>query len=664
MKSLLLIFLSISISLSAVLDPILKRLEADGRLSEKVLVLKKDGSISVESLKRKSLRQLKAQEDIVYIQAPRKLKPTQDEVVGYSTLALWGSSSGNIIVNTVQGQELKIIPFNANLSFSGSCTGTLDSLNCTSGSLILNATASDSYRILLISKNATLPINSVSGASGVYSVGTEAFLSQRKGRGVIVGVVDSGVNFCHPAFRKADGSSRIIYFYEPHSGLEMDRVQIETKIRNGDCNYDLEGHGTRVAGLIANLAQEAEFIIVRLREWMDYEVIMGMDYIKTKATQMGRPVVLNLSLGGHFDPHDGKGILDRAVEQFSGSGRIVVASAGNEGDSAIHASADLTSGPVTVSLVTNSSFGDLIDGWYRGNVRVEFCKGSSCLGADAGTVVSGDIGSCPVFIDNTTTSSPLNGDGEFIVDYYCSGTFSLKLIPSPSAGRVDLYLAHNFSNSFFTTNFSTDSLGGYMGTVGTPGTAFSAITAGAITSRTILGPSRINQLSFTDLGLIAFFSSRGPTRDGRIKPDISAGGLWVYTPMNDGVSYGPSAGTSFSAPIVSSIVAQLLEVQPGITPAGVKQALCSNAFLDGVLGTIPNNTYGCGKVSARLPAQTPGEGRGSGGGGGGCSFSKHSEWDFVIISMLAIIIIRRFLRHAKRSSLIRVVAFGPRTTKL
>lgn len=664
MRFLVFIFLCVSLSFSAVLDPIIKKLEMGGKLPEKVLVLKKDGSVSVESLKKKSLRSLKAQEDVVYIQSPRKLKPTQDEVVGYSSLALLGSGSGSIIVNTVQGQELKIIPFNASISVSGSCAGTLDNLNCTAGSLTLNATASGSYRILLISKNKTLPISSVSGASSVYSVGTEALLSGRRGRGVIVGVIDSGVNFCHPVFRKADGSSRIVYFHEPYSGLEMDRGQIETKIRNGDCNYDLEGHGTRVAGIIASLAQEAEFIIVRLREWMDYEVIMGMDYIKTKAAQMGKPVVLNLSLGGHFDPHDGRGLLDRAVEQFSGSGRIVVASAGNEGDSAIHASADLTSGPVTVSLVTNSSFGDLIDGWYRGRVRVEFCKGSSCLVADVGTVVSGDIGSCPVFIDNSTINSPLNGEGEFIIDYSCSGNFSLRLIPSPSAGKVDLYLAYPFGDSFFTTNFSTDSLGGYLGTVGTPGTALSTITAGAITSRTILGASKINQLSFSDLGLIAFFSSRGPTRDGRIKPDISAGGLWVYTPMNDGVSYGPSAGTSFSAPIVSSIVAQLLEAQSGITPAEVKQILCSNAFVDGVLGTVPNNTYGCGKASARLPSQAPGDGGGSGEGGGGCSFSRHSDWNLVIILITAIVIARRLLRHAKRVSLIRVIILGSHTTKL
>lgn len=628
-----------NLSLSAELDPLLRAWERRGHFPEKVLMLRDDGSVVVEKLREKSLKSLKSRRGVIYIQAPRRLKPANEDYVGYSTLAIWGSGASTIQVQTQEGQNLKIIPFNTSLSIGGSCIGSPDNLSCSAGLLNINTSSSADFRILIVSTNRNLSLSHVSGGLGSYYVGTGALISGRSGKGVVVGIVDSGINFCHPLLR-----GKVIYFYEPQSGLIMDKTEIDRRANAGDCNYDDNGHGTRVAGIISKLAPDAQFIVVRLTEWIDAEVIEGLNFIRERTSQLGKPVVVNLSLSGHFDPHDGTGLLDRAIDLFSSNGRIVVSAASNEGDKAIHAQVQLSS-PTEVQLISYVSYGDIIDGWHKVSVKVELCKGSVCTGANPGDVVYGDIGNCPVYMDNSTTSSPLNGDGEFVIDFYCSGNLTLRLTPLSSAGTIDLYLTYPYGNSEFLSYTTRDNLGGYLGTVGAPGTSKSSITVGAITNFPIFGSSRINERSFSELGLIAFFSSRGPTRDGRIKPDISAGGLWVYGAMNDGTSLGPSAGTSFSAPIVSAIVAQLLESSPNLSPTEVKNLLCSSALKDNAVGSTPNNTYGCGKAFA-VSSSTPSEG---GSGGGGCYFSKNGQ-DFGIIIMLLFLFLRRLTKHEKTRS--------------
>lgn len=113
-------------------------------------------------------------------------------------------------------------------------------------------------------------------------------------------------------------------------------------------------------------------------------------------------------------------------------------------------------------------------------------------------------------------------------------------------------------------------------------------------------------------------SSRGPTHDGRIKPDISAPANLIAgaansfninfnpnievdslaKPTNGKWSYSIRRGTSVSSPIVSGIVAMMLEVDPGLSPDEVKEYLISNADKDQFTGSSPNNLWGHGKVNA------------------------------------------------------------------
>ncbi len=92
-------------------------------------------------------------------------------------------------------------------------------------------------------------------------------------------------------------------------------------------------------------------------------------------------------------------------------------------------------------------------------------------------------------------------------------------------------------------------------------------------------------------GDIAYFSSRGPTWDGRIKPDLVAPGVGVHTVMHRSINkYSNRNGTSFSAPLVAGLCAQLLDIDPGRTPIGLRDTLTSTASR----AASPDNDYGYG----------------------------------------------------------------------
>ncbi len=94
-------------------------------------------------------------------------------------------------------------------------------------------------------------------------------------------------------------------------------------------------------------------------------------------------------------------------------------------------------------------------------------------------------------------------------------------------------------------------------------------------------------------GDIAGFSSRGPTRDGRIKPEVMAMGVSCYMAYPYG-NYGYGNGTSFSAPLVAGAAGLILSAHPQLTPRQVRQALIQTAGQ----ATQPDNDYGFGLIDA------------------------------------------------------------------
>ncbi|MFZ8787982.1 S8 family serine peptidase [Thermocrinis sp.] len=555
--------------------------------SQHVKVLYSNGKVEVVDTRKTPLSVLRARPDVVYVEPPIKLK-LLDDIVYSSSVAIRGSGNYSFSINTQSGQRLSILAGGASVSFSGSCSGSIDNLICNSGTLNLSVSSSSDWRLIVQSFGRNLQLSDFSTTA--YYIGTGAVNTGRTGRNVIIGIIDTGIDWCHPAFRRSDGSSKILYYYVPETNTQYTRTQIEQFISEGRCDGDPHGHGTYVAGIASYIAPDADLIVVRTNLY-DTDIIQGLQYLRNKKDSLGRPMVVNMSLGGHFGPHDGTSMLERAIANLSGNGFVVVAAAGNEGHKKLYAKVSGISSTVSVRLNSPDPEGDVVDGWYKnGTLRVEICDVlNNCITAEPETSASGRL-YCSVYIDNTTTSHPLNGDGRFVVYFNCGGEYIIRLTPRSGTPNADLYLV--LEESEFLDCFLDDGFGGFLGTVVQPATSPYVIAVGALTSRfrTTTG------MSFIDLGKIAFFSSRGPTRDGRLKPEVVAPGYFVLGPEAGTSDYILGAGTSPASPVVAGLVALILEANPNLDVNGVRGVLSSQALSDGFTGSLPNNIYGYGKA--------------------------------------------------------------------
>ncbi len=194
------------------------------------------------------------------------------------------------------------------------------------------------------------------------------------GQGVVIGIIDAGVDVSHPDLRNADGTTRVAWWIdfaadpaglhpeieaelgcEPEEGLRcqvLDAADIDERLGNavsGDEPRDALGHGTHVASIAAGnglaggaglvgIAPEATLIVARVTGAVgtiaDSDVVLATEFVFARAAELGMPAVVNLSLGSDFGPHDDSSELGRALAAFVGPdqpGRAIAVAAGNSG---------------------------------------------------------------------------------------------------------------------------------------------------------------------------------------------------------------------------------------------------------------------------------------------------------------------------------------------
>jgi subtilisin family serine protease len=369
---------------------------------------------------------------------------------------------------------------------------------------------------------------------------------------------------------------------------------------------DTNGHGTHVAGIASGVhnvfggvAPSANILFVKT-DFSDSHIASGIRYIFRVARELNRPAVVNLSLGGHFDAHDGTDDLSALIDQESGPGRVVVCAAGNEGEDSIHATGKIKKN-VTTSIrvsVPRSNIPIVLNGWYSGTDRFDISLDPPS-GAGTGfrsVITTGNPSksfnlSAGRVLVATPGPDPVNGDVHFQIEIHPpSGAALLK----PGAWKLNVRGAtvKNGRLDVWATDFEAGSSALFLEAstnemkIGSPGCSRRAVTVAAFSTRTewVDRQGDTVGVGFTKNAL-APFSSPGPLRNKIKKPDVAAPGAMIVSALSaDSAPDDPQflvadtkevveAGTSMASPFIAGVVALLLQSDPTLTPEGVKQRL-------------------------------------------------------------------------------------------
>ena len=446
------------------------------------------------------------------------------------------------------------------------------------------------------------------------------------GRGVFVGVIDSGIDFRHPVFIGPDGTSRIRYLWDqtldgiPPKGYgigqEFTQIELTEAIADEDLlqSRDSSGHGTGVAAIAAGnqgVAFESELIVVRLGQPKKdsfprtTELMQAVNYVIEKAVELGKPIAVNLSFGNTYGSHAGNSLVETYLDDMANYGRtVLVVGSGNEGDSAGHTEVKLSmeKGTEVPFLIQDYETSLNIQIWksYEDDVLLEL------VGPDGRRVgyFQTVLGPQRFQINETEIliyygePSPYSTYQEIFIDFIPqktfidSGQWSLNMIPRRIVdGTMNLWMPTqtvvNVGTRFLNPTPEH--------TLTIPSTAQKVITVGAYDSLR---------------GTYAEFSGRGNSVDGRIKPDLAAPGVGIRT-ASPGNTYMVVNGTSFAAPFVTGSAALLMQYgivdgnDPYLYGEKVKAYLRYGAQqLPGIL-EYPNPLIGWGTlcVAQSLPKQ-------------------------------------------------------------
>jgi hypothetical protein len=484
------------------------------------------------------------------------------------------------------------------------------------------------------------------------------------GDGILAGIFDTGIDWDHPDFRDVNDQtkSKIVRLWDQtitpiagesspngfNYGVEYTQAHINNEIDGTPTGYvrerDLNGHGTHVAGTVAGngaalsskknkgIAPNADLVIVKggNNSFSTANIVNAITYFTNVANAMGKPIVVNMSIGGQGGAHDGTNDDEIAVDNFCNSapGRVMCISAGNDNGAAIHRQVALNAGASgTYTINVPMASGNSSTGIFQISIYVNSTNtvNATLTMPDGLSVTANANQSISPLVNNTTATAYFDNyidpeSGDRLINLYVvrnnftanqSGAWTLTLTnTSTQAVRLDGWLNYRGPN-FSTTNLLNGD-NNYL--VASPGNATNAITVASYVGKLdwfatgIIPNNGYSYSGATQQDNISTFSSRGPRRDDVLKPNIAANGQAVVSCLSSDAShistdittvglYKKSQGTSMSSPVGAGCVALLLQVKPNATFLEIRNAIQNTANSDVfTTSSLPNFTFGFGKL--------------------------------------------------------------------
>lgn len=456
------------------------------------------------------------------------------------------------------------------------------------------------------------------------------------GQGILVGIVDSGIDIFHPDFRKEDGSTRIVGLWDQtltpqsesgqgppegyRSGVYFSEEMINEILNSGERapTQDRSGHGTHVAGIAVGngrasrgenrgVAYEADILVVKLGSPavegfpQTAQLMQGIDFCVRMGIQRGQPLALNLSYGNNYGSHTGTSLIETYLDAVSNTGRTTICvGSGNEGNLARHASAKLELGRdyQIEFVIAPGEYSLAIQLWkqYTDSFQIRMIAPSGneiVLGQDM-------QGMYRYVLDGTELlwyfgdPAPYSIEQEIYLELLPEGVYTnirsgvWKMILTPRKvvdGQIDLWMPSGSSINRDTGFLVPD----VDRTLTIPSTAANPITVGAYDG---------NADSY------APFSGRGYVCCGLVKPDLAAPGVNILS-CSPGGGYVNKTGTSMACPFVTGSAALLMQYgiirgqDPYLFGQKVKAYLIRGARQLPAFEKYPNDSIGWGVLCLR-----------------------------------------------------------------
>ncbi|MBD5235761.1 MAG: S8 family serine peptidase [Barnesiella sp.] len=492
------------------------------------------------------------------------------------------------------------------------------------------------------------------------------------GKGVVVGIIDTGVEYGHRAFYSSDGKElrirrawqqNTMFGNAPEGYTYGKELTTPEEMLTEACDSRSQYHGSHTMGTAAGggdlntvytgVAPDADIVFVSFKSDDNTCIADGIKYIFDYADEVGLPCVINMSLGSHHGPHDGTSYLDQVIDELTGPGRIVVGAVGNEGEARMHASKTFTDTDRTMKtmLTLNADAGHrlhYVDIWGTpgSNLKLNMGVFNSLKGQtlDLSKVVDTSdpdqhVVAYFTYIDEVGVDMDAYIYSDINPENNCPHIYVQAQVGDLGQGRMPgiiiegdpgatVNMWNEGQNEFSSSGRAGFTNGDQNSTVGEiGGTAKRIITVGSYDSRDTVQIQQYWGISMSESSLLPYeqhkhsvFSSYGPTADGRTVPHVLAPGMPVISALNryalptDEIDnymssfstdasgrkyyYIYSMGTSMSAPHVTGTIALMLQANPELTPEQARDIIQASADTNDYMGTLPNNTYGAGRLNA------------------------------------------------------------------